>query len=74
MPDVDETLNLIWGAEAIAKVIGRSTRSTFHMLEKGELRYPQVWGHLDELGQDVSIFAHIYRRLHRGFRRRYPQL
>lgn len=30
-------LDLIWGAEAIAKVIGRTTRATYHMLEAGDL-------------------------------------
>lgn len=29
--------NLVWGAEAIGKAIGRTTRQTFHALEKGEL-------------------------------------
>lgn len=28
-------LDLVWGAEAIAKVIGNSTRKTFHLLESG---------------------------------------
>ncbi len=30
-------LDLIWGVEAIAKVIGRTTRQTFHMLKTGTL-------------------------------------
>lgn len=40
MPDKGEqvqNIDLVWGATEIAKVIGRSARSTFHMLEKGEL-------------------------------------
>jgi hypothetical protein len=30
----NEAPNLIWGATAIAKVIGRSERAMFHLLEK----------------------------------------
>lgn len=30
-------LDLIWGASDIGKAIGRTRRSTFHMLENGEL-------------------------------------
>jgi hypothetical protein len=37
-------LDLIWGAEDIAKLIGRSTRSTFHMLDNGELPARKVGG------------------------------
>ena len=32
-----ENIDLVWGATEIAKVIGRSARSTFHMLERGDL-------------------------------------
>jgi hypothetical protein len=37
-------LDLIWGAEDIAKVIGRSTRATFDMLDKGQLPAKKVNG------------------------------
>lgn len=37
-------LDLIWGAEEIGKVIGRTTRSTFDMLDKGELPAKKVNG------------------------------
>jgi hypothetical protein len=37
-------LDLIWGAEEIAKLIGRSTRATFHMLDNGELPAKKVGG------------------------------
>ncbi|MDX1193725.1 DNA-binding protein [Sinorhizobium medicae] len=37
-------LDLIWGAEEIGKVIGRSTRATFDMLDKGELPGKKVNG------------------------------
>lgn len=32
-----EAEELIWGADEIAKVIDRTPRQTFHMLEKGQL-------------------------------------
>lgn len=32
-----KSLELLWGAAAIAKAIGRTERATFHALEKGEL-------------------------------------
>ncbi|MBD9592709.1 DNA-binding protein [Ensifer sp. ENS05] len=37
-------LDLVWGAEEIAKLIGRSTRATFHMLDAGELPAKKVGG------------------------------
>jgi hypothetical protein len=37
-------LDLIWGAHAIGKVIGRSTRSTFGLLEKGMLPARKISG------------------------------
>lgn len=47
MPDTEKNtgaLDLIWGAEEIGKVIGRTTRSTFDMLDKGELPAKKVNG------------------------------
>ncbi|MBY3472070.1 helix-turn-helix domain-containing protein [Rhizobium laguerreae] len=38
------SIDLIWGAEAIAKLIGRSQRATFHMLDSGELPAKKVGG------------------------------
>jgi hypothetical protein len=35
---------LVWGAIAIARVIGRSERSTFHMLERKLLPAKRVGG------------------------------
>lgn len=32
-----ETIDLVWGARNIAKVLGITERACFHMLEKGEL-------------------------------------
>ncbi len=40
--EVDEGLNLVWGGENIARLIGRSPRITFHLLEKGELPAKKV--------------------------------
>lgn len=37
-----EPLDLVWGCKAIAKVIGRTERATFHMLAAGELPARQV--------------------------------
>lgn len=37
-------IDLIWGAHAIASLIGRSTRATFHMLDNGELPAKKVGG------------------------------
>ncbi len=39
-----DALDLIWGAEEIGKVIGRSTRATFDMLDKGQLPAKKVHG------------------------------
>jgi hypothetical protein len=40
----DEASDLVWGATAIAKVIGRSERSAFHMLERKLLPAKRVGG------------------------------
>ncbi|WP_311272132.1 MULTISPECIES: helix-turn-helix domain-containing protein [unclassified Rhizobium] len=37
-------LDLLWGAEEIAQAIGRSRRSTFDMLDKGQLPAKKVNG------------------------------
>lgn len=47
MPEIKREspeLDLIWGAQAIGKVIGRSTRSTFALLEKGMLPARKING------------------------------
>lgn len=52
-----DDLTLVWGAEAIAAVIGRSARATFHMLEKGELPAKKVGGRwVAERGKLLSFF------------------
>ncbi|AOF88779.1 MULTISPECIES: hypothetical protein [Rhizobiaceae] len=42
--EIAGALDLIWGAEEIGKVIGRTTRSTFDMLEKEQLPAKKVNG------------------------------
>jgi hypothetical protein len=44
MATSDEKLNLVWGADAIAEMIGRSRRATFYMLDSGELPAKKVGG------------------------------
>lgn len=39
-----EQLQLIWEVDEIAKIIGRTRRQTFHMLQKGELPAKKVGG------------------------------
>lgn len=55
-PPEDE-LSLVWGAEAIAALIGRSVRSTFHLLDSGELPAKKVGGRwVAERGKLLSFF------------------
>ena len=52
-----ENMTLIWGAAEIAKVIGRSRRSTFHMLDNGELPARKVGGRwVAERGKLIAFF------------------
>jgi hypothetical protein len=44
MADDDTSTDLVWGGEEIAKVIGRTKRITFSLLEKGELPAKKVGG------------------------------
>ncbi|RWX74452.1 DNA-binding protein [Neorhizobium lilium] len=57
MAEAENKMDLIWGGEEIAKVIGRSPRITFHLLEKGELPAKKVGGRwVAERGQLVAFF------------------
>lgn len=38
------TIELIWGGDNIAKIIGRTKRITFHLLETGQLPAKKVGG------------------------------
>ena len=50
-------LDLIWGADAIAEVIGRSRRITYDMLDKGHLPAKQVGNRwVAERGKLVNFF------------------
>jgi hypothetical protein len=39
-----EYLDLVWGVGAIAKLIGRTERATFHMLATGQLPGKKIGG------------------------------
>ena len=50
-------MELIWGASEIAKLIGRSQRATFHMLDTGELPAKKVGGRwVAERGKLIAFF------------------
>lgn len=42
MTEAKENLELVWGAEAIAKLIGRTRRVTFHLLTTGAIPAKKV--------------------------------
>jgi hypothetical protein len=42
--DDSGTLDLVWGVEAIANIIGRTPRVTFHLCNTGELPARKVGG------------------------------
>ena len=44
MDEEPEPLDLLWGVDAIAKVIGRTYRQTYHMIRTGHLPAKQVGG------------------------------
>ena len=57
MGNKSDALELIWGAEEIAKLIGRTTRATFHMLDSGELPAKKVGGRwVAERGKLIAFF------------------
>lgn len=37
MPKENESLDLVWGVQAIADIIGRSYQQTYHMIRSGHL-------------------------------------
>ncbi|XKM41246.1 DNA-binding protein [Rhizobium ruizarguesonis] len=50
-------LDLIWGVEAISKLIGRSERQTFHLLSTGELPAKKVGNRwVAERGKLIAFF------------------
>jgi hypothetical protein len=57
MGSSEKAMELIWGADEIAKAIGRSRRSTFHMLDSGQLPAKKVGGRwVAERGRLVNFF------------------
>lgn len=51
------SIELIWGAAEIAKVIGRSPRSVFYMLDNNELPARKVGGRwVAERGKLLAFF------------------
>ncbi|UIK05034.1 DNA-binding protein [Neorhizobium galegae] len=58
MAETDEKkMELIWGAEDIAKAIGRSPRVTFHLLTTGALPAKKVGGRwVAERGKLIAFF------------------
>lgn len=57
MAETESALDLIWEVSAIAKVIGRTRRQTFGMLEKGLLPARKVGGRwVAERGKLLRFF------------------
>jgi len=57
MSEGDHKIDLVWGGEEIARVIGRTPRITFHLLEKGELPAKKVGGRwVAERGKLLRFF------------------
>ncbi len=53
-----QPLDLIWGADKIAVVIGRTKRQTFHLLESGELPAKKIGGRwVIERGKLIAFFT-----------------
>ncbi len=44
MPNEESTMELIWGINAIARLIGRTDRQAFHMVSTGQLSAKKVGG------------------------------
>ena len=59
---MQQKLNLIWGAEAISKAIGRPLRATFGLLESGQIPAKKIgrrWVITEEALQ--NLFAETTR-------------
>jgi hypothetical protein len=57
MMGAEEKIDLVWGVKAIAELIGRTERQTYHMLSTGRLPAKQVgerW--VAERGKLVRFF------------------
>lgn len=58
MQDSDSDSKILWGAESIAREIGRPTRAVFHLLEKRELPARKVGG---RWAADRDVLAAFFR-------------
>jgi hypothetical protein len=57
MPDQTNQLDLVWEVSAIARVIGRTERQTFRLLETGQLPGKKVGGRwVSERGKLLRFF------------------
>jgi len=57
MAEKAESLELIWEVAEIAKLIGRTERQTFHMLQSGQLPAKKVGGRwVAERGTIIRFF------------------
>lgn len=55
--NTSKSMDLIWGAAEIGKIIGRSPRATFHMLDTGEIPAKKVCGRwVAERGKLLNFF------------------
>ncbi len=53
----NDKIDLVWGAEGIARVIGRSPRVTFHLLTTGAIPAKKVGGRwVAERGKLIAFF------------------
>lgn len=56
----EQALDLVWGAAAIGKLIRRTRRATYHMLENGELPARKVNGQwVCERGKLINFFTEV---------------
>lgn len=61
------SIDLVWEVDEIARVIGRNSRQTFHMLKKGEIPAKKVGGRwVAERGELVRFFRIISASDHGG--------
>ncbi|WP_246684049.1 MULTISPECIES: DNA-binding protein [unclassified Mesorhizobium] len=53
----ENSMELVWGAEAIALLIGAKPRQTFHLLETGQIPAKKVGGRwVAERGKIIRFF------------------
>lgn len=52
------SLDLIWGISAIARIIGRTDRQTFHMVSNGEIPAKKIGSRwVIERGKLIALFT-----------------